>query len=408
MRFFAGWETIFKRCTGQLVRARIPVLLLVSVGVLAFLIGTHFPGHFTRGSSAQGSGRGAGGTVASAQVPATPADFCLPGDINCIIHNVSSALAAGVQSAFQPIVDGILKNPANIIYQTPLLTNDNDAQNQAIIALNGFCIKVVDLAFACLLILGGYNVMVGRHLSLPSSTVAEVFPRAVLVVMAVHFNLFFAGLFVSFENSLTLDVIHTAGLNMLTNLIAGHLLFQNVSLLAFLLVLILGIMTLILRVQMITRIALVALGLALAPLGLGCFLLPQTMRWGRLWLVTLSTSVMVQFIQVVALCLGGVFVTALAATSFVRLDKELAILFLIIGTLGLVLKIPGMLQTWALHPMMDTSGSGGGSGSHTSSQGNSTTMSSTTTATEETAGTGGGFMEGTMLAEEDGALLLMF
>jgi uncharacterized membrane protein YgcG len=246
----------------------------------------------------------------------------------------------------------------------------------------------------------------------------EVLPRAVIVMAAVQFNLWFVTLFIQFENALTLGAIHIAGLDMLTNLIAGLFRLQSVNLLLLILLIVLAIMTCMLLVQMITRLSIVAVAIALTPLGLGCFLLPQTVRWGRLWLVTLSTSVLVQFIQVVALGLGGVFITAIANTSLLRLDKNLAIAFLAIGTLGLVLKIPNMLQTWALHPMMDSSGSGGGSGTNSESSypmpslgefagggGGGGGGGGMTTVTE--AGTGG-MMEGTMIEEAGGALLLMF
>ena len=407
-------ETSFRRCIRWFARFYLLFLFLFSLCILGFLVSVHTQGmHLPVSWDEQGPGRGAGGTAVSASVPSVPA-FCLPTDTSCIINSVGSQIAAGIQAAFQPISDELLKNPADILYQTPLLTNDNDAQNRAILALNSFFVEVVDIAFACLLLIGGYNVMVGRHLFLPFSTIMEVLPRAALVMAAVHFNVLFVSLFIDFENALSLAVIHIAGLNMLTNLIAGLFTFQSVTLLSFLLIVVLGIMAIMLLIQMVTRIALVALSLALTPLGLGCFLLPQTMRWGRLWLVTLSSSVMVQFIQVVALGLGGVFITAIAATSFLRIDKSLALAFLAIGTLGLVLKIPGMLQASVLHPMMNSSGSD----SESSSQGDSKSSTSSTsmgsgggggggTTVAETSA-GGNVVEGTMFAEESGALLLMF
>ena len=315
-------ETRYGKGTRWLVRFRLVLLFLLSVGILGFLVGTHAQRiHLPFSLVAQGSGRGAGGIATSVTTPSVPAS-CWPTDITCIVTNVSSQIAAGIQAAFQPITDEILKNPADILYQTPLLTNDNEAQNQAIISLNAFFVEVVDIAFACLLLIAGYNVIIGRHLLIPFSTIMEILPRAVLVMVAVHFNIFFLSLFVDFENALSLAVLHIAGLNMLTNLIAGLFTFQSVGLLTFLLIVVLGVMAIMLLIQMVTRIALVALSLALAPLGLGCFFLPQTMRWGRLWLVTLSTSMMVQFLQLVALGLGGIFITAIAATSFIRIDKS--------------------------------------------------------------------------------------
>jgi hypothetical protein len=397
------------------MRFRLPLLFLLSVGMLGFLVANYVQGiSFPFSLGMQGLGRGAGGTAASVAIPSVRTDSCWPTDTSCIIQSISSQFVAGIGAALQPISDEVLKNPADILYQTPLLTNDNDAQNRAILALNTFFIEVVDIALACLLLIAGYNVIVGRHLFIPFSTIMEVLPRAVLVIAAVHFNVFFLGLFVDFENALSLAVIHIAGITMLTNLIAGLFTFQSVSLLTFILIIVLAIMAIMLLIQMVVRIALVAISLALAPLGLGCLLLPQTTRWGRLWLVTLSASLMVQFIQVVALGLGGVFITAIAATSFIRIDKSLAITFLAIGTLGLVLKIPGMLQTWALHPMMDAarSGSGGGTQGDTTSSTSGMSGATGNGSSEETivadVGPGGTVGGDIVLADEAGAVLLMF
>ncbi|HVU67663.1 MAG TPA: hypothetical protein VHD63_11060, partial [Ktedonobacteraceae bacterium] len=319
--------------------------------------------------------------------------------------SIASHIAAGIQAAFQPLTEGVLKNPADILYQTPLLTNETEAQNQVIHTLNTFFITVVDLAFACLLVIAGYNVIIGRHVLMPSSTLMELLPRAVLVMLAVHWNLFFLSLFIAFENALSLAVFQFAGAQMLTNIIAGLLTFQGVSLLTFLLLVVLGILSLLLLIQMVMRIALVALSLVLAPLGLGCFFLPQTIRWGRLWLAILSSSVMVQFLQVVALGLGGVFLSALAQTSFFHLDQSLVTALLAIGTMGLVLKIPGMLQTWALHPMMDAGGRAT-SQADTMETSPSSGPSSATSSVESSEGAAAAATTDTTVAAE-GAMLLL-
>ncbi len=387
-------------------------MLLFGLLTLGMLRGFLVPSTFQLPVSNEG-GRGAGGTATSPDLAASSA-FCNPFDTTCLTQTIAASAASAIEQAFQPIGDDMLKDPADIVYQTPLLTNDNDALNQAIVSLNTFGIEIVDIAFAALLLISGYNVIVGRHLAIPSSTIMEILPRAVLVILAVHFNTFFLGLFVDFENALSLAVIHAAGLSMLTDLIAGLLTFQHVSLLTFVLIVALGIMAILLLLQMIVRLALVAIGLALAPLGLGCFFLPQTVRWGRLWLVILSTSLMVQFIQVVALGLGGIFITAIAATSFLHVDQSLTSALLAVGTLGLVLKIPGMLQTWALHPMM--MGSSGGSGSSASGDTTASTSGSSGSgsagvadaAAPASGGGGGTMVEGTMVADESGALLLLF
>lgn len=370
--------------------------------------------------------RGAGGTGTEAQVPFAPA-LCNPFDSSCLGDTLASWAASRLQSAFQPLADALLQNPADIIYQTP---PEDSYQNRTILAINALLVGVVDAALASLFVIGAYNLMVGQHLSLFHTSFSELLSRAILVVGAVHFNLFFLSLFIQFENELSLAVIHAASYTMLTNVLKG--LFSNpiTGLIVFVLVLVLGIMVVLLLIQMVVRIALVAVCLALAPLGLGCLLLPQSMRWGRLWLTTLSSAVLVQLLQVIALGLAGTFVTAIASTSLIRLDRELAALFLAIGTMGLVLKIPGMLQSWALHPMLE---GGGGTNDSTSTQearsgggGGSGGGDIGDIAWGETFGGGGGgwssgwgggwsgamggspVMEGTVVSEESGAMLLLF
>ncbi len=355
------------------------------------------------------SGRGAGGTGEHATNPLTPVlpSLCNPFDTNCFASGVASWIATNIQNALQPIADLILKNPSNIISQTPIL--QGDSQDTPLLAMNNLFIGVVDTALAFLLLIGAYNVMIGHHLAMQHTSLTEFLPRALLVVCAVHFNQFFLANFINLENELALAVVHTVGLAMLTNILAGIFTNPFTGLLTFILEVVLGIMTILLLLQMIVRLALVAVCVATAPLGLGCLMLPQSLRWGRLWLTLFASSVMVQFIQIAALGLGGVFITAIASTSFVRLDVQLATAFLAIGTLLLVLKIPGILQNWALHPMMNGF-NGGGSGQ--------SGQDATSGGGDAMGGMGGGsmgggmggaqMMEGTVVTEESGALLLLF
>lgn len=365
------------------------------------------------GDRTSGRERGAGGVgsrSADAHLPATPA-LCNPFDTNCFANGVASWIAMQIQNALQPVADQILKNPSNIISQTPLL--QGDSQDTPILDLNNVFIGVIDTALATLLVIGAYNAIIGHHLGMPHASVTELIPRAILVVAAAHFNQIFLTDFINLENALSLAVIHAVGLDMLTNIIAG--LFTNMLAdgpLVFILEVVLAIMVLLLLIQMIVRLALVAICVAMAPLGLGCLMLPQSLRWGRLWLTLFASSVMVQFIQIAALGLGGIFITAIASTSLVRLDVQLATAFLAIGTLYLVLKIPGMLQNWALHPMMDGFNQGGNStsqgGQASGSGGSGDGGSGGSTTVWGDAGADGAMMEGQIVSGADGALLLMF
>jgi hypothetical protein len=369
--------------------------------------------------SAPGQGAGGSGTPMQPHAPA----LCNPFDANCYADSLASWVAGKIQGVFQPIADQILQNPADIVYQTPPA---DSYQNQTIVRLNEVFVNAVDFALASLIAIGALTIMVAPYWRTLATSLSDFIPRAILVVGAVHFNLTFISWFIDLENTLCLTVIHFAGLTMLTNLLTGLFTGNPIqNLLVWLLVVVLGVMVIFLLFQMITRIALVAVCIATAPLGLCCLLLPQTMRWGRLWLTIFSSSVMVQFLQVVTLGLGGMFLAAIASTSLVRLDLQLANAFLAIGTMTLVLKIPGMIQNWALHPMMDgfgggesssSSGSGGATGSSASGgsgggggSGSAGAGSGSATWGDMGAGMGGStMMEGTVVTEESGALLLLF
>lgn len=269
-----------------------------------------------------------------------------------------------------PITDFFQNSSGNILTQTPA---DDSYSNPMIETINQDLVAAVDVAFACLLLISGYNIIISHHWQLERSSLAELVPRAVLVVCAVHFNLFFIGLFIDLNNALCNQVITAASAQTLTNIISG---FVSVNVLAGLLLVILIIVVLILLLvllaQMVIRIALVALLIAVAPLALACFILPQTMRWGRLWFTTFSSAVLVQFLQVTALCIGGILITSIGSTASWHVAHQLAEAFLAIGMVILTLKIPGMLQTAALQPMVNASngmmdkvaggGSAGGSG----------------------------------------------
>jgi hypothetical protein len=322
----------------------------------------------SHGSLRQGAG-GSGANRAGATVPLSPAApmWCNPFDPSCYANALAQYAAQQALSAFKPVSDFLQQSSANIITQTPAKDSYGNAM---ILTLNQDFVEAVDAALACLLLIGGYNVIVGQHLQMPHTSITELIPRAILVTCAVHFNLLFIGFFVNLENALCSTVIAVTSFQTLTNMVQSALqLNPSSGLLFVILTLVFLVMLVLLLFQMATRIALVALLIVLAPLGLACFALPQTMRWGRLWMTTFSAAILVQFLQVTALGLTGLFISVLGSTAIWHVGQDIGTIILAIGALFLVLKIPGMLQTWALHPMMDTPDLSEGSASSSSSEG---------------------------------------
>ena len=78
-----------------------------------------------------------------------------------------------------------------------------------------------------------------------------------------------------------------------------------------------------------------------APLGLLCWVLPQTQGWARLWSGTFFGVVFAQFVQVLALKLGGSLLSELAPMSP---DAALLGVFLGVAVLALTPKIPSLMR----------------------------------------------------------------
>jgi hypothetical protein len=289
------------------------------------------------------------------------------------MQSAAQWVAQQVQSALQPIIDALLNNPIDILYQTPA---SDTYQNATVIQLWNVLMVGVNAALACLVVIGGYNAMVAPYFGLRRSSIAAFFPQLLLAFATAHFSLSFLGMFIDLENTLSTTVINAAGRSMFGNVVIG--LFQNIQsegLLLWLMVLVVAILVICLAGQMIVRIGMVLVLLVLSGPALLCLSLPQTQRYGRLWMTLFTSTVLVQFFQVTALALGGILLTSVGATNILHLPQGIAQALMCIGVLFLVLKIPGMLNHWALHPMQEGSEqlvgglTSGGSGSAEAVQG---------------------------------------
>src|SRR5205814_1453646 len=95
--------------------------------------------------------------------------------------------------------------------------------------------------------------------------------------------------------------------------------------------------------QMLVRLALVVLLMVLAPLGLLALAIPFTQRWGQVWLSMFAHTVMIQFFQVLCLCVGGMLVSYLAQANILALGSFMTTLLVGCTLFYLTLQLPGML-----------------------------------------------------------------
>ena len=105
-----------------------------------------------------------------------------------------------------------------------------------------------------------------------------------------------------------------------------------------------GFFVLYVIVQMVLRLALIDILLALAPIALGLWILPHTAGWGRHWLRLFMTTVFQQAVQLIALALGFGFLNQFASVApFEPVQDLVWKLLLSIAFVYMATRVPSML-----------------------------------------------------------------
>ena len=207
---------------------------------------------------------------------------------------------------------------SDIFTGTPAgLTYDHEIVRQAWMAV------WVITSGALVVIVGwmGLSLIVGDHLGRAQAGWRELVPRLGLGLVAAAASLWWCALvidvadavsgFVAAELGVTAgDMLRSTLQTLLTAVAAGSV---GMALLLALIYLAYGFFVLYLVVQMVLRLALIDILLALAPIALGLWILPHTAGWGRNWLRLFMTTVFQQAIQLIALALGIGFLNEYAA-----------------------------------------------------------------------------------------------
>ena len=175
------------------------------------------------------------------------------------------------------------------------------------------------------LILGwmGLSFIISEHLGRSHAGWREMVPRLVLGLVAAASSLWWCALvldvadavsgFIASELGVTAgDMLRSTLRTLMTAVEAGSV---GMALLLAALYLVYGFFVLYVIVQMILRLALIDILLALAPIALGLWILPHTAGWGRHWLRLFMTTVFQQAVQLIALALGFGFLHEFAAIA---------------------------------------------------------------------------------------------
>ena len=168
---------------------------------------------------------------------------------------------------------------------------------------------------ALVVILGwmGLSFIMAEHLGTRQAGWREMVPRLVLGLVAAASSLWWCALVLDVADAVSgfiavsLDVtpgdlLRSTLRTLMTGVQAGSV---GMALLLAVLYLVYGFFVLYVIVQMVLRLALIDILLALAPIALGLWILPHTAGWGRHWLRLFMTTVFQQAVQLIALALGS-------------------------------------------------------------------------------------------------------
>ena len=207
---------------------------------------------------------------------------------------------------------------------------------------------------ALMVILGwmGLSFIVSEHLGRQQTGWREMVPRLVLGLVAAASSLWWCALVLDVADAVSgfiavsLDVtpgdLLRAPLDtFLTAVQAGSV---GMAQLLALLYLVYGFFVLYVIVQMVLRLALIDLLLALAPIALGLWILPHTAGWGRHWLRLFMTTVFQQAVQLIALALGLGFLNEFASiAAFEPVQDLIWKLLMSLAFVYMATRVPSML-----------------------------------------------------------------
>src|SRR6202171_2996534 len=184
----------------------------------------------------------------------------------------------------------------------------------------------------------GRNAIMRPHLGLRYHSLSAFVPRLLVGAILVNTALWWCQFAIDVNNALAASIIDAAPPNW--NALNG----AHQALVDIVLGLVYVIVGLLLVLQMLMRLAWINVLMVAAPLAAACWVLPQTQGWAQTWNEQFTGAVFTQFVQVIALTLGGILLVAVG-----RLEPDVNWLSFLVGaaTLWLTWRIPGLMRAGA-------------------------------------------------------------
>src|ERR1700682_1881918 len=181
----------------------------------------------------------------------------------------------------------------------------------------------------------GRNAIMRPHLGLRYHSLSAFVPRLLVGAILVNTALWWVQFAIDVNNALAASMSSATPPNWNT-LNGAHQALTDIVL--WLVYVIVGLLLLL---QMLMRLAWIDVLLVVSPLAAACWVLPQMQGWAQSWSEQFTGAVFTQFVQVVALKLGGMLLVAV-----VRLEPDVNWLSFLEGaaTLWVTRRISGLLR----------------------------------------------------------------
>jgi len=249
------------------------------------------------------------------------------------ITNILTDFLTGLASNFGDAIVGFI-NQVNFLPHTPEdLSYKDDLVKQFVTATQ----ILADGLLSVVVLVSGYNIMLRPHMGGTYAGALEFLPRLLLGGILINTAAWWCRLAIDANNA----ACGAFGAPTIADMVATILrvTLDPTHLSGLLMVLVFIVMTILLVVQQLMRLALVDVLFILAPLAALLWILPQSQAWGRLWGRLFVGTVFAQAVQVLTLRLGFNLATGLPQLNAPGLLQPL----LGIAVLALVLKVPRLM-----------------------------------------------------------------
>ena len=243
-----------------------------------------------------------------------------------------------IQSATKPLVDGIL----GFLVSTPSVTTNSVIFNFWLIMLG-----IVDSLFAIAVALFGFQLMSARSLGFEEVELSQILPRIGLAFLGANMSIFLADWVIGLSNTLVNAVLSsTGGLNQawllnvvdLSKVLAGN--EEEMFLITLVFMVLFIILCVILLLFYISRLIVIALGVAISPFIFLLWAIPKTADFAEISIKAFFVTVFTIFVHIVIIQLASAF---LALPGQVGTNSLLSIL-IAIGLLFTLLKTPSFMM----------------------------------------------------------------